>query len=197
MNGGRITSEEKATLSTYVTVGIVILLAAVGVYYFFFVAEREVRQVTGFDPNRPIPTDAALKRRLNSEAYGVVREGRTQMPFQNKYWNEVRPGIYADIITGEPLFTSVDKYDAGVGMPSYTKPISNDLLLESLDTSHFMQRIRLQAKRSNAYLGHRFDDPNSPTGQRYSVNSAALRFIPVERMKDEGYDAYLPLLEKK
>ena len=195
--GGRITSEEKASLTTYLGVGILVLLAALGVYYFFFLADKEVKQITGFDPNRPVPTDAVLRRRLKGEAFAVVRERLTQMPFQNQYWNEVRTGLYVDVITGEPLFTSLDKYDAGVGVPSFTKPISNDLLVESLDTRYDMQRIQLQAKRSNAYLGHRFDDPNSPTRQRYSVNSAALRFIPIERMKAEGYEAYLPLLEKK
>ena len=196
MEGTRITSEDKETLSTYIGVGILVLLAAVGVY-FYFLTDREVKQVTGFDPNRPIPTDEVLKRRLGAEAFAVVRERHTQMAFQNKLWDEKRPGIYVDAITGEPLFTSVDKYDAGVGVPSFTKPISNDLLVESLDTRYDMQRTQLQARRSNAYLGHRFDDPNSATGQRYSVNSAALRFIPLERMKDEGYEPYLPLLEKK
>jgi methionine-R-sulfoxide reductase len=177
-------------------VGILVLLAAVGLY-FFFLTDREVKLVTGFDPNRPIPTDEVLKRRLGGEAYAVVRERHTQTAFQNKFWNETRPGIYVDTITGEPLFTSLDKYDAGVGVPSFTKPISPDLLVESLDTRYDMQRTQLQAKRSNAYLGHRFDDPNSASGQRYSINSAALRFIPLERMKEEGYEAYLPLLEKK
>ena len=196
MNGGRITSEEKETLSEYLGVGIFVVLAAVGISWFFL-TDREVKLVTGFDPNRPVPTDEVLKRRLSGEAFAVVRERHTQTPFQNKLYNEVRPGIYVDVITGEPLFTSLDKYDAGLGIPSFSKPISNDLLLESLDTRHNMQRTQLQAKRSNAYLGHRFDDPNSPTGQRYSINAAALKFIPAERMKEEGYEAFLPLLERK
>ena len=183
-------------LSTYIGVAILVLALGAGIY-FFFLTNREIKQVTGFDPNRPIQADEVLKRRLGAEAFGVVREGRTQMAFQNKFWNETRPGIYVDTITGEPLFTSVDKYDAGVGMPSFTKPISPDLLVESIDTRYDMRRTQLQAKRSNAYLGHRFDDPNSATGQRYSINSAALRLIPLERMKEEGYEAYLPLLEKK
>ena len=196
MNGGRVTSEEKETLSSYLGVAIFVVLAALGVYFFFLV-NREKKETTGFDPNRPVPSDVVLRRRLKGDSFAVVRERRTETPFQNQYWNEVRTGIYVDVITGEPLFTSLDKYDAGVGLPSFGKPISNDLLLESLDTRFDMQRTQLQAKRSNAYLGHRFDDPNSPTGQRYSINSAALRFIPVERMKDEGYEAFLPLLEKK
>ena len=197
MDGGRITSQEKESLSTYLGVGVLVVLALAGIFYFFYIGEKEVRQVTGFDPNRPVPTDEILRRRVGAETFSVVREGRTEMAFQSKYWNEVRPGIYTDVITGEPLFSSVDKYDAGLGLPSFAKPISNDLLVESIDTRFDMQRTRLQAKRSKAYLGHRFDDPNSPSGQRYSLNSAPLRFIPVERMKAEEYEAYLPLVEKK
>lgn len=196
MNGGRITSEERETVSTYIGLGILVTLAAVGIYFFFLV-QPEMTEVKGFDPSRPIPTDAALRRRLKAEEFEVVRERRTQSPFRNAYWDNQRAGIYVDIITGEPLFTSLDKFDGGVGLPSFGKPISNDLLVESLDTRFDMQRTQLQAKRSNAYLGHRFADPKSPTGQRYTVNSAALKFIPVEEMKNEGYEAYLPLVEKK
>ncbi len=196
MESTRITSEEKEALSTYIAIGVLVVLAAVGVY-FFFLNDKATKEVKGFDPNRPIPTDAVLRRRLNAEAFAVVRERKTQMPFQNEFWNNERTGIYVDVITGEPLFTSLDKYEAGVGLPSFGKPISNDLLVESLDTRFDMQRTQLQAKRSNAYLGHRFPDPNSPTGQRYTVSSAGLRFVPVERMKLDGYEAYLPLVEKK
>ena len=196
MNGGRITSEERSTLSTYL--GLIVLLAlAAGGIYFFVLAQKENKEVIGFDPNRPIPSDASLRRRLKPEQYHVVRESGTQMPFQNEFWNNDRPGIYIDVITNEPLFTSVDKYDAGLGMPTFSKPISKDLLVESLDTSHEMQRTEVRAKRSNAHLGHVFADPQSPSGQRYVVNSAAFHFIPLERMKQEHYEAYLPLLEKK
>jgi methionine-R-sulfoxide reductase len=195
MNGGRITSEEKSTLSTYF--GLILVTAlAVGGIYFFFLAQKE-KEVIGFDPNRPIPSDASLRRRLKPEQFHVVRESGTQMPFQNEFWNNDRPGIYVDVITNEPLFTSVDKYDAGLGMPTFSKPISKDLLVESLDTSHDMQRTEVRAKRSNAHLGHVFADPQPPTGQRYTLNSAAFHFIPVERMRLEHYEAYLPLLEKK
>jgi len=101
------------------------------------------------------------------------------------------------VITGEPLFTSLDKFDAGVGFPTFTKPISKDLLVESLDTSHDMQRTEVHAKRSNAHLGYVFPDPKSPTGQRYVVYSGAFHFVPAEEMKDSGYQAYLSLVEKK
>ena len=196
MNGGRITSEEKSTLSTYIGLIVVTALAAGGFTSSFSPRKRQ-REVIGFDPNRPVPSDASLKRRLKPEQYHVVRESGTQMPFQNEFWNNDRPGIYVDVITNEPLFTSVDKYDAGLGMPTFSKPISKDLLVESLDTSHEMQRTEVRAKRSNAHLGHVFPDPQSPSGERYTLNSAAFHFIPVERMRQEHYEAYLPLLEKK
>ena len=196
MEGTRITSEERSTLSTYVGLIVVTALAAGGIY-FFFLEQKETKEVVGFDPNRPVPSDATLKRHLKAEQYHVVRESGTQMPFQNEFWNNDRPGIYVDIITNEPLFTSLDKYDGGLGMPTFSKPISKDLLVETPDTSHEMQRIEVRAKRSNAHLGHVFPDPASPTGQRYTMNSAAFHFIPVERMKQEHYEAFLPLLEKK
>jgi methionine-R-sulfoxide reductase len=195
MNGGRITSEEKSTLSTYIGLIVVLVLAAGGIY-FFFLAQSE-KEPIGFDPNRPVPSDASLKRRLKPEQYHVVRESGTQMPFQNEFWNNDRPGIYIDVITNEPLFTSVDKYDCGLGMPTFKKPISKDLLVESLDTSHGMQRTEVRAKRSNAHLGHLFPDPQSPSGERYTLNSAAFHFIPVEQMRLEHYEAYLPLLHKQ
>jgi len=196
MVGGRVTSEEKSTLSTYIGLGVVTVLAA-GAVYFFLLSHQEKKEATGFDPNRPVPNDATLKRRLKPEQYSVVRENRDQTAFQNEFWNNERPGIYADVCTGEPLFTSLDKFDGGTGRPTFTKPISKDLLVEKADNSSDMQRIEIRAKRSNAYLGHLFPDPTSPTGQRYAVNSAAFHFIPTERMKEEGYETFLPLLEKK
>jgi methionine-R-sulfoxide reductase len=196
MRGGRITSEEKSAISMYVGTAIAVVLIAGGLY-FFFLAEKEKKETTTFDPNRPVPSDAVLKNRLKAEEYFVVRQGGAQTPFQNEFWNNERTGIYVDVITNEPLFTSLDKYDGHIGLPTFSKPISKDLLVESLDTSNDMQRTEVRAKRSNAHLGHVFPDPKSPTGQRYVVYSAALHFIPIEQMKDRGYEAYLPLLEKK
>jgi methionine-R-sulfoxide reductase len=196
MRGGRITSEEKTTISMYVGLGIAVVLIAGG-FYFFFLAQKEKKETTTFDPNRPVPSDAVLKQRLKAEEYLVVRQGGTQTPFQNDFWNNDRTGIYVDVITNEPLFTSLDKYDAQIGMPSFSKPISKDLLVEKPDTSGDMQRTEVRAKRSNAHLGHVFPDPKSPSGQCYAMNSAAFHFIPIEQMKERGYEAYLPLLEKK
>jgi len=196
MYGGRITSEEKSMISTYVGVGIAIVLIA-GAVYFFFLSQKEKRETTGFDPNRPVPSDAVLKNRLKAEEYWVVRQGGTETPFQNEFWNNDRSGIYVDVITGEPLFTSLDKFDGQIGLPAFSKPISRDLIVERPDNSNGMQRTEVRAKRSNAHLGHLFPEPKSPTEQMYAVNSAALHFIPKEEMKKRGYEAYLPLLEKK
>jgi len=196
MYGSRITSEEKSTLSMYIGIAIAVVLTT-GAVYFFFLAQKEKKETRGFDPNRPVPSDAVLKHRLKTEEYFVVREGGTQTPFQNEFWDNERTGVYVDVITGEPLFTSLDKFDSGLGMPAFSKPISKDLLVENLDTSHDMQRTEVRAKRSNAHLGHLFSDPKSSTGQCYSVNSAAFHFIPIEGMKGEGYEAFLSLLEKK
>jgi methionine-R-sulfoxide reductase len=196
MRGGRITSEEKTTISMYVGLAIAVVLIAGGLY-FFFLAQKEKKETSTFDPNRPVPSDAVLKQRLKAEEYFVVRQGGTQTPFQNDFWNNDRTGIYVDVITNEPLFTSLDKYDGRIGMPTFSKPISKDLLVEKAETSGDMQRIEVRAKRSNAHLGHVFPDPTSPSGQCYAMNSAAFHFIPIEQMKERGYEAFLPLVEKK
>ena len=200
MNGdritSRITSEERSTLSFYIGLGIFVVLAA-GAIYLFLLSHEEKKETSTFDPNRPVPDDVTLKRRLKPEQYHVVRENGTETAFQNEFWENERAGIYVDIITGEPLFSSVDKFDGGTGRPSFTKPISNDLLVEKEDNSNGMQRIDVRAKRSDAHLGHLFPDPTSPTGKRYAVESAALRFILSEQMKDQGYEKFLSFVEKK
>ena len=200
MNGdritSRITSEERSTLSSYVGLGIAVVLAA-GAISLFLLSHEEKKEITTFDPNRPVPDDVTLRRRLKPEQYRVVRENGTETAFQNEFWDNERAGIYCDVVTGEPLFSSVDKFDGGTGRPSFTKPISKDLLVERPDNSNGMQRIDVRAKRSDAHLGHLFPDPASPTGQRYAVESAALRFIPLEQMKDQGYEKFLSFVEKK
>src|SRR4029453_12219991 len=142
MHGGRIKSEEKSGISTYVGTGIAVVLAVVGIY-FFFLAQKEKKETTTFDPNRPVPSDTVLKNRLKAEEYEVVRGNGSQTPFQNDFWNNEKTGIFVDIITNEPLFASVDKFDGKVGLPTFTKPISKDLLVEVPDTSDEMQRIQV------------------------------------------------------
>jgi len=196
MNGGRITSEEKSTLSQYIAIAIAVLLTAVAIY-FFLLAQKEKRETTGFDPNRPVPSDAVIRGRLTPEQYSIVRQNGSETPFQNAYWNNERAGIYVDLITGEPLFTSLDKYNSDLGIPAFCKPISYDNLVEKPDNSDGMQRIEVRAKRSDAHLGYLEGDPKSPIGRRYSIYSGALRFVPKEEIEAQGYKGYLALLEKK
>lgn len=184
--GARVTSEEKATLSIYIGVGLAVILI-LGALYFFFFSRAKIKEVTGFDPNRPIPSDAVLKARLSADAYHVVRENGTETAFKNKLWDKFEPGIYVDVITGEPLFSSTDKFDSGTGRPCFTKPLSPELLTEQPDNTN---RVEVRAKRSNAHLGHVFQDNTTPTGKRYAINSAALKFIPVAEMEHEGYASY-------
>jgi peptide methionine sulfoxide reductase msrA/msrB len=140
--------------------------------------------------------DKELKKILTPEQYRVMRENGTEAPFENKYWNNKHPGIYVDAITGEPLFSSTDKFDSGTGWPSFTKPIKKDDVLEKSDSSHGMTRIEVRSKSSDSHLGHVFEDGPKPTGLRYCLNSVSLRFVPVEDMEKAGYGKYLYLFKK-
>ena len=186
MNGGRIEGSDVSRVS--ITIGVMVALVATGVIgYFVFFAHSVKEQMTGFDPNRPVPDDATLHKRLSADQYHVVREGGTETAFKNKLWDNFRPGIYVDIITREPLFSSADKFDSGTGRPCFTKPISPDVLVEQMDSSN---RMEVRAKRSNAHLGHVFQDDSTPTKKRYAINSIAMYFIPAEDMDGAGYGAY-------
>jgi len=127
----------------------------------------------------------------------VALENGTEPPFQNEYWNNFEDGIYVDILDGTPLFTSMDKYDAHCGWPSFTKPIKEEIIIEKLDTSYHMVRTEVRTKKSNIHLGHVFEDgPIQKGGLRYCMNSASMRFIPLEDMEKEGYGKYLELFKK-
>src|SRR5437763_3182004 len=190
MNVCRIHNGDASRVS--ITIGIIVAVVATAIIlYFVFFAHTVKEQMTGFDPNRPVPDDATLRKRLSAEQYHVARENGTQTVFKNKLGDKFSPGIYVDIITREPLFSSNDKFDGGTGRPTFAKPLSKDLLVERDDNSYDMHRIEVRAKRSDAHLGHLIPDPTSPSGQRYAVNSAALRFIPTEEMEHEGYASYM------
>jgi peptide-methionine (R)-S-oxide reductase len=128
-----------------------------------------------------------LKEQLSTLQYEVTQKSVTEPPFKNEYWNEFNPGIYVDIVSGKPLFSSKDKFDAGCGWPSFTKPIEEKEITEKTDRSHSMIRTEVRSKTADSHLGHVFQDGPGPNGLRYCINSAALRFIPLEKLEQEGY----------
>jgi len=142
------------------------------------------------------PSDAELKKELTPLQYQVTQHEATERPFQNEYWNNHEAGIYVDVVSGEPLFSSLDKYESGTGWPSFTKPLEPANVKTKSDRSLLMDRTEVRSTHADSHLGHVFDDGPQPTGLRYCMNSASMRFIPVTKLAQEGYGQYLPLFEK-
>jgi methionine-R-sulfoxide reductase len=143
------------------------------------------------------PSDAELRQKLSPQQYTVTQREGTEPPFRNEFWNNHRPGIYVDVVSGEPLFSSLDKYDSGCGWPSFTRPLVPENVMTRVDRTHGMIRTEVRSAHADSHLGHLFDDGPEPTGQRYCMNSASMRFIPVEKLEEEGYGEYLHLFRSE
>src|SRR6476646_8451827 len=168
------------------------VLLVVGVVWWSLAQDKKVVEKSHPD-EFAVPSDDVLRRDLSPEQYNVTRKSGTETPFRNAYWDNFKPGIYVDIITNEPLFASIDKFDGQTGWPNFTKPISPEHVVEKTDTSHNLVPTETRAKKSDSHLGHLFDDGPPPSKLRYNINSAALRFVAAEKLKEEGFLDFLPL----
>ena len=185
----------KKTLARRLTLIPIAALSLSAVAFLAPAEDRPANAVETTDSRWQRPPDAEIRRRLTDEQYYVTQEDGTEKPFKNAYWDNKVDGIYVDVVTGEPLFSSREKFKSGTGWPSFFQPLEPANIAEHMDRTLWMVRTEVRSKQGNSHLGHVFDDGPQPTGLRYCVNSASLRFIPVSELEREGYAQYLGLFE--